>query len=134
MYACFLVFGALGLGGVPDRLFEGAALLERQASAQDEFAAAACPGHAERAALVQLLIVLDLGRGDGACGERDGAGRLADCDARQLDVAGRGGEFGGGCDLVERERAGAHGLIERGQLTQRLAGARDARGGAVVAA
>ena len=50
-----------------------------------------------------------------ARGERDGAGRLADGDARQLGIAGRGRELGGGRDLVERQRAGAQGVVERGQ-------------------
>ena len=132
--AGLLVVGALGLGDVPDGLLERGALLEWQASVEDELAAATGPGHAERAALVQRGVVLDDGRGERACGERDRAGRFADGDAGELSVTGRGGELGGSRDLVERELAAAHGLIERRQITQRLTGLGDARGGAVVAA
>ena len=110
--AGLLVECALGLGDVPDGLFEGCALLERQAPAERELAPPARPGHAQRATLIQRLIVHQRGRGERARGKRDRAGRLADRHTRQLRIALRGGELGGGCDLVERERAGAHGVVE----------------------
>ena len=46
--AGLLVERALGLGDLPDGLFEGAALLERQAPAERELAPPARPGHAQR--------------------------------------------------------------------------------------
>ena len=110
-----LVGGALGFGGAPDGLLEGGALFEWQAAAERELAPAACPGHAERAPLVEHLVVLDLGRGERAGGERDRAGRLPDREACHFSVRAGRRELGGGCDLVERERAGAERVVECGQ-------------------
>ena len=132
--ACLLVGGALGFGDVPDGLFEGRALLQRQAAADGEFSPAACPGHAQGAPLVERVVVLELGRGERARCHCDLAGRLADRHTRQLGIAGGCGELGGCRDLVERQRARAERLVECRQATQRLAGAGDALGAAVVAA
>ena len=131
--AC-LSSGALGLGDVPDRLLEGGALLERQAPAEHQLAPPARPGHAQRATLVQRLVVLHRRRGERARGKPDRAGRLAERDARQLGIALRRRELRRGCDLIERQRASAERVVERGQLAQRVAGVCDAHGGAVVAA
>ena len=125
---------ALGLGDVPDGLLEGCALLQWQASAEHQLASPACPGHAQRATLVQRLVVRQRGRGERARGKRDRAGRFAERDARQLRIALGSRELGGGCDLIEVQRPGAERVIERGQVAQRIAGVRDAFGGAVVAA
>ena len=92
---------ALGLGDVPDGLLEGCALLERQAPAEHQLAPPARPGHAQRASLIQRLIVRHRGRGERARSQRDRTGRFAERDARQLRIALRGRELGGGCDLVE---------------------------------
>ena len=92
------------------------------------------PGHAQRAALVERLIVVYGGRGERAGGQCDGAGRLADRDARQLRVGLGRRALGSGCDLVERQRARAECVVECRQAAQRLARARDLCGGAVVAA
>ena len=74
------------------------------------------------------------GRYEHARGARDLTGRLADRDARELgvglgrrDARGRGG-------LVERQITGTHGFVECGQAAQRVACARDALRGAVLAA
>ena len=91
-------------------------LLERQAPAERELAAAVRPRHAERAPLVELLVVGHLGRDDRARRERDRAGRLADSDACDLGIALGRRERGGGCDLVERERACAQRVVECGQV------------------
>ena len=130
----FLSIARCSVGDVPDGLLERGALLERQPAAEHELALAARPGHAQRAPLVELLVVLDLRRHDRARRECDLTGRLADRDARELGVARGGRELGGGCDLVERQRAGAQGVVERRQAAQRAARARDAHGAAVVAA
>ena len=113
--AGLLVERALGLGDAPDGLLEGCALLERQAAAEHEFAPPARPGHAQRAPLVQLLVVRDRGRGERARRQRDRAGRLADRHTRQLRIALRRRELGGGRDLVERQRPGAQRVVERRQ-------------------
>ncbi len=125
---------ALGLGDVPDGLLEGCALLQWQAPAEHQFASPACPGHAQRATLIQRLIVRQRGRGERARRNRYGTGRFAERDARQLRIALRSRELGGGGHLIEVQRAGAEGVIERRQVAQRVAGVRDAHRGAVVAA
>ena len=132
--AVLLVGGTLLLGEAADGLLERGAVFERELSAEGELASSVRPGHAQRAALVELLVVGDLGRHDSACLARDLAGRLADRDTRDLGIALGRGERHGGCDLVECERACAHGLVECRQVAQCVAGARDAASGAVVAA
>src|SRR4051794_26365996 len=67
--AGLFVAGALGLGDVPDGLLEGGALLERQAPAEYELAPPRRPAHAQRAPLVQSLVVLHLRRGERARGQ-----------------------------------------------------------------
>ena len=125
---------ALGLGDVPDGLLEGCALLQRQAPAEHQLASPACPGHAQRATLIQRLVVRHRGRGERARSQRDRAGRFAERHARQLRIALGSRELRGGCNLIEVQRAGAERVIERRQVAQRSAGVRDAHRGAVVAA
>ena len=117
--AGLLVGGALRLGDVPDRLLEGGALLERQPAAERELAPPARPGHAQRAPRVERLVVLDHRRDERARDERDRARRLADRDARELGIGLGRRELGGGRDLVERQRARAERVVERGQAAQR---------------
>ena len=132
--AVVLVERALGLGDAPDGLLEDDALLERQPPAEAELAPPARPGHAQRAPLVERLVILQRGRGDRARRQRDLAGCLADRDTREFGVGVGGGVLGGGCDLIEAQRAAAERLIECRQAAQRAAGARDLLGAAVVAA
>ena len=103
-------------------------------STEAELAPSPRPRHTQRAAPVELLVVLDFRRDDRARRQRDRAGRLADRDASQLGIAGGGGEFGGGGDLIEGQGTRAEGVVEGGQVAQRVAGVCDACGGAVVAA
>ena len=100
----------------------------------DELAPAVRPGHAQRATLVQRLVVVHRRRSERARGQRDRTGRLAERHARELRIALGSRELGGGCDLVEGQRPGAERVIEGGQVAQRIAGVRDALRGAVVAA
>ena len=115
-----LVGGALVRGDAPDRLLERRALLERQPAAERELALATRPRHAQRATLIERLIVGHHRRRERAGGERDRARRLADRDARQLGVARGGRELGRGCDLIERQRARAQRVVERRQSRSAL--------------
>ncbi len=129
-----LIDRALSLGDAPDRLFEHGALLERQRAAERELAPATRPRHPQRASLVERLVVVDDRRNHRPRRECDLTRRLANRDAHQLGVR-RGVRVGdGGYDLVERQRAGAHGMVERRQAAQRLTRARDPHCSAVVAA
>ena len=132
--AGLLVQCALRLGDVPDGLLEGCALLQRQAPAQHQLTSPAGPVHAQGATGVQLLVVVHGGRSERASDLRDRAGCLAERHARELRIALGSRELGGGCHLVEGQLAGAEGVVERGQVAQRVAGVRDAFRGAVVAA
>ena len=120
-----LVERALGFGDVPDGLLEDDALLQRQTAVEAELASPTRPAHAQRAALVELLVIGDRGRSHRAGGQGDGAGRLADCDARELRVGLGRRVLGGGRNLIERQRTRAQRLVERGQAAQRRARARD---------
>jgi hypothetical protein len=70
-HAGLLVECALRLGDVPDRLLEGDALLERQAPAERELAPPTRPAHAERAPLVQGLVIRHRRRHDRTRHQRD---------------------------------------------------------------
>ena len=103
------------LGDVPDRLLEHRALLERQPAAEGELAPPTRPRHAQRASLVERLVVLDRRRDDRARHPRDLARRLADRDTRELGIGRRRRELGRGRDLIERQRARAQRVVERRQ-------------------
>ena len=119
MPAC-LSSGALGLGDAPDGLLEDDALLERQAPAEAELAPPTRPGHAQRAPLIERLVIRHRGRGERARGQRDRAGRLADRDAREFGVGLGGRALGGGCDLIERQRAVLSAWSSAGRLRSAL--------------
>ena len=132
--AALLVEGALGLGEAADGLLERGAVLERQLSAEDELASSVPPGHTQRPARIQRLVVGDRRRHDRARRKRNPARRLADRDARDLGIARGRRERRRGRDLIERQVAVAEGLVERRQLAQRLGGLGQAARAAVVAA
>ena len=114
-----LVGGALLVGDAPDRLLEGGALLERQPPADGKLALATRPRHAERAALIQRLVVGHQRRRKCARGQRDLTRRLADRKTGQLGIARRRRELGRSSDLIERQRARTQRVVKRGQLAQR---------------
>ena len=97
----FLSSAREGFGDVPDRLLERDALLEWQRAAELELAVAACPGHAQRAAAVELDVIDQRRRYEQARGARDRSGWFADRDARQLGVGLGCRDFDDGEGLVE---------------------------------
>ena len=131
--AGLLVSRPLLLGDVPDRLFEDGALFERQPAAQTQLAPPTRPTHAQRASLVERLVVLDLLRRERPRGERDHARRFSDRDTRKLAITLRRRELRSSRDLIERQRARAQRVVERRQAAKRRTRLRDPHGGAVIA-
>ena len=94
------------------------ALLERQPAAQTQLAPPTRPRHAQRPPRIQRLVVGDHRRRERPRGQPDRARRLADRDPRQLGITLRRRELRSRRDLIERQRARAHRMVERRQAPQ----------------